>query len=168
MHLFDLMSKEGWQALEEEIQARTGMCAGVFDTEGARVAGAETHVNPLCPVIKGNPQSRGAICALANQGIAAQARAARGAVVAECDAGICKIAVPIYMNGEFLGTVGGCGLVPEDGEVETFFVAKVTERFEDDVIRLADAMGRVSEADAEAHAAFIAGRVAALVAGGAR
>ena len=51
-----------------------------------------------------------AICAPGNQNFMAQAEKTRKPVIAECDAGLVKIAVPIFNKDEFLGTAGGCGL----------------------------------------------------------
>jgi hypothetical protein len=35
-----------------------------------------------------------------------------------------KLAVPIFVDGQFLGVAGGCGHILENGEVDTFMVNK--------------------------------------------
>lgn len=50
----------------------------------------------------------------------AQAKQTRKPVIGECDAGLIKIAVPIFIDGTFMRTAGGCALLPAGGEVETF------------------------------------------------
>ena len=47
-------------------------------------------------------------------------------MISECDMALAKLAVPIFVGDTFLGTVGGCGLLPEGGEVEEFMVHKAT------------------------------------------
>ena len=80
--------------------------------------------NPDGVEIKANKDSLAAICAPGNQNFMAQAEKTRKAIIAECDAGLVKIAVPIFNQDEFLGTAGGCGLLPAGGEVETFLIEK--------------------------------------------
>jgi ligand-binding sensor protein len=70
-----------------------------------------------------NKDSLDAICATGNQHFMAQAKQTRKAVIDECDAGLTKIAVPIFVDGEFLGTAGGCGLLPA-GEKFRLFCSK--------------------------------------------
>jgi len=66
----------------------------------------------------------------------AQAKKTGRFVVGECDAGLVKIAVPIFVEGEFLGTAGGCGRLPAGGEVEAFIIEKTTGLTEEEVSEL--------------------------------
>ena len=118
MELRDLVSKEDCARLEQDVFDRHGINCTVFDAAGNGVTGAPHWCNRLCPEIKANTDSLAAICAPANQHFMAQARQTGKAVIGACDAGFVKVAVPILSNGTFLGTAGGCGLLPPGGEVE--------------------------------------------------
>jgi hypothetical protein len=68
----------------------------------------------------------------------------RKAVVEECDAGLVKVVVPIFPDGLFLGAVGACGVLLEDGEVDTFLINKVTGVAEETAAQLAENIGSIS------------------------
>jgi ligand-binding sensor protein len=57
-------------------------------------------------------------------------------VIEECDAGLLKLVVPIFFKDEYLGVVGGCGLLAEDGEVDEFAINKITEMDEEKIRQL--------------------------------
>jgi len=50
----------------------------------------------------------------------------RKPVMGECDAGMVKIVVPVFVNDEYLGVVGGCGLLEEGSELDEFAIHKIT------------------------------------------
>ncbi|MFH1983068.1 MAG: PocR ligand-binding domain-containing protein [Pseudomonadota bacterium] len=164
MKLTDLQPLEDWVALEKSIHARAGIDASVFDTNGIRITDYKKWVNRLCPVIKGNPKGQTFICASAHQNIAAMAQKTKEPVVEECDAGMVKIVVPVFVKGEFLGGVGGCGmLLGDDTEVETFLIGKTTGIDEEELIPLTEGIPRISQDDADALGRYIGGRVAEIV-----
>lgn len=127
MKLVDIMPVEDWIDMENEFIEMTGLCAGVLDAENKRVTTNVKWSNKVCPRIKGDPKGLAQICSVAQGGMAAKARETGKPVIQECDAGMLKIVVPIFANGEYLGTAGGCGLLAEDGELETFFISKALE-----------------------------------------
>ena len=46
--------------------------------------------------------------------------------IIECDAGLAKVVVPIFVDDEFLGVAGGCGLLQKGSEVDSFLINKTT------------------------------------------
>ena len=124
MKLTDITSIEKWEAFEKELHDRSGMNASVYDNEGNRITSYAAWANEVCPTIKSFPEGVAAICAGANQYFTAQTEKTKQPLVDECDAGFVKFAVPIFYKQEFLGTVGGCGHLLPDGEVETFYIEK--------------------------------------------
>ncbi|RJQ50369.1 MAG: histidine kinase [Desulfobacteraceae bacterium] len=126
MHLTDLMTVEEWMEFEREMNRRSGLDMNIFDPDGIRITPYKNWVNRLCPEVKANDKGQSFICAVAHLNIAAQAKQERGPVIEECDAGIVKMIVPIFMDGEFLGAAGGCGRLLEKGEVDTFLINKIT------------------------------------------
>lgn len=133
MELTDLLPLEKWVELEKEIHARSGLESNVFNTDGIRITDNKVWVNRLCPAIKATDKGQAFICAVAHMNLAHQAKEEGKPVIEACDAGLMKIVVPIIMDGEFIGAVGACGLLPADGEVDAFLVNKITEIEEDTV-----------------------------------
>jgi len=126
MELLDICPVETWNALEEEIRNRSGLNAAVFNVQGIRIIPVSQWPNRLCPEIKADPKGQSFICATAHMNIALQAKESRDMVIEECDAGMLKMVVPIFVQDEFVGAVSGCGMRLDDGEVDTFLVNKIT------------------------------------------
>jgi len=160
MELTDILSTEEWADFEKELFNRFHINCTVYNTSGVGVTGKPNWCNRLCPVIKANPDALAAICAPGNQNFMAQAKQSGKAVIGECDAGLVKIAVPIFVEDEFLGTAGGCGLLPEGGEVETFMIEKSTGMSEEQMADLIGSVGTMSDATASEMADFIEDRIA--------
>jgi ligand-binding sensor protein len=163
MNITDLLPAEQWVDVEKDINERSGLCAAVFDDKGVRVTTFVRWSNVLCPRIKGDPRGLSQVCAVANQTMSGMARQSRQPVIDECDAGMAKVVVPIYVNGEFLGTMGGCGLLLEDGEVDTFLVSKTIECTEEETERLSQGIERISHKSAAALALYLMGRIDEIV-----
>jgi ligand-binding sensor protein len=155
MRMDELMSLAEWRHFEEALHRETGLNACAFDPDGVRITNFVEWANPLCPVIKGDPDAARAICAVAHQEIAREARRTRQPVVAECDAGLVKICVPIFVGEEFVGIAGGCGRLRATGEVETFHVTCVTGLPEARIRELAADIPRLPPGGARAAAEFI-------------
>lgn len=144
MELTDLLSVEEWMHLEEEIHERYGLDSNVFNTDGIRITPYKSWVNRLCPEIKATDKGQSFICAVAHMNLAAMARNSRQAVVEECDAGIVKIVVPVFVADDFIGAVGACGKCLDEGEVDAFLVNKLTEIDEEKVESLARDIEHIS------------------------
>jgi ligand-binding sensor protein len=124
MELTEILSITEWSHFEGDVFKRFGMSCTVQDINGARITEKLRWSNRLCRKIKGDKESLAAICSPSNLYFMAEARKTETPVVGECDAGFLKLAVPIIVNGEFLGAVGGCGLLPAGGEIEPFIITK--------------------------------------------
>ena len=155
MKLTDIAPLETWIGLEQKINARSGLNASVFDVEGVRITDFKKWANRLCPVIKADQKGQDYICAVAHQNIAAQAQRTCQPVIAECDAGLMKLVVPIFLDGEFLGVAGGCGYILGNGEVDTFMVNKTIGIAEDELMDLSDDIPVMTPEQAESHTRFI-------------
>ena len=126
MNLEDILSTEEWTDLESKVNRKFGLNASVFDKNGVRITGFKKWANSLCPIIQANEKGRSFICTVANQNLSQQARQTKKPVFAECDAGLLKLVVPIFVCDEFLGVFSGCGLLVDGGIVETFLIHKTT------------------------------------------
>jgi ligand-binding sensor protein len=163
MELTDILSEQEWAQFEKELFDRFKINCTVYNTSGVGVTGKPNWCNKLCPEVKANKDSLAAICAPGNQNFMAQAKQTSKPVIGECDAGLVKIAVPIYVNEEFLGTAGGCGLLPEGGEVETFLIEKTTGLSEEKIAELTRDLGTMGEEKAGKMADFIDERITEYV-----
>jgi ligand-binding sensor protein len=83
--------------------------------------------------------------------------------IEECDAGMLKLAVPIFVGEEFVGTVSGCGLLLDDGEVDTFLLGKITGMQEANLTELAAGIPAMSMENARAICRYIQAQVAQMV-----
>ena len=155
MELTDIATLEEWKEFEKDLHDRFQMNCTVYNKSGVGVTGKPTWCNSLCPQIKGNQDSLSAICAPGNQNFMAQARQTKKPVIGECDAGLMKIAVPVFNNGEFQGTAGGCGRLPEGGEVETFIIENTLGLEKKEIVDLCSGLETMTKEQAEEMAGYI-------------
>jgi len=144
MKLTDIYPVEKWVELEQEIHDRFHLDSNVFNVDGIRISEFKAWVNKLCPAIKATDKGQSFICAVAHMNLAVMAKNSGKAVVEECDAGLVKIVIPIFMRETFLGAVGACGLLMDDGEVDAFLVNKITDIEEEKVANLSEDIGSIS------------------------
>jgi len=121
MELTDLLPLEKWKELEKEITRTSGLDANIFNIDGIRITDYKNWANKLCPAIKATDKGQSYICAVAHMNLSAQAKQTQKSLVEECDAGLVKIIVPIFVKDEFLGAVGACGFLLDNGEVDLFW-----------------------------------------------
>jgi ligand-binding sensor protein len=159
MKLTDIAPMERWVKLENDINARSGLDANVFDPRGYRISNQKHWANRLCPAIKDTDRGQSFICAPAHMNIAAQAMRARAPVIEECDGGMIKLVVPIYADGEFVGAVGACGMRFEDGEIDAFLINKMTEIDEEKVETLSASVPSIARKNAEELGRYICDEV---------
>jgi len=155
MELTDLMPLNAWEGFEKELYDHFHINCTVYNTAGVSITGKHNWCNKLCPKIKANKDSLAAICAPGNQHFMAQAKQTHQAVIGECDAGLLKIAVPIFVGDTFLGTAGGCGLLPEGGEVEDFLVQKTTGMRPEEIEACTRELDTMTPQQAQEMAAYI-------------
>lgn len=137
MKLIDILPLENWVEIEQEINRQSGLNAAVYDVEGVRITDFKKWANRLCPALRETEKGQKFICAVAHQNIAARTIKARKTVVDECDAGLMKFAVPIFVGDEFLGAAGGCGLLRNQEQVDAYLVHRTTDLDEKVVEELA-------------------------------
>ncbi|MBC2696318.1 MAG: hypothetical protein HF982_13790 [Desulfobacteraceae bacterium] len=150
MSFTDILPLGKWVEFENEIHRKSGLNANVYDINGIRITDNTNWANRLCPVIKANGKGISFICATANMNMASQTKLTGEPIIEECDAGLIKIAVPIFVGDKFIGTVGGCGLLIEEGEVDFFLVNKITGIYENKIKSLSDGIKTISEEKAQA------------------
>ena len=163
MVLTDIQPLEKWVELEKKIYEKSRLMPAVYNTKGIRITDYKQWANRICPAIKSIPKGQTFICAVAHENMAAMAQKSRQPVVEECDAGMVKVVVPIFVNDEFVGAAGGCGLLTDDGEFDTFLVNKTTDMAEDEMAALTDDLGSLSMNAARELAEFVEGEIRRIV-----
>jgi hypothetical protein len=74
-----------------------------------------------------------------------------------------KLVVPIFVQDQFIGSAGGCGLLLDQGGVDSFLVNKITEIDEERVESLAQGIPALTREQAQELAQFIQRRIDAIV-----
>jgi ligand-binding sensor protein len=155
MKLSDILPLQKWVDLEKEIHRRSGLNASVFDADGIRITDFQKWANRLCPVIKSNKNGQSFICTTAHLNISEQAKKTRKCVIGECDAGLVKMAVPIFVGDEFLGVAGGCGLLLINSLVDSFLIHKITGIDIENIDNLSKNIGIIAGAKLESVIKYI-------------
>ena len=163
MQLTDICPIEKWVELEKEIHDRFGLDSNVFNVDGIRISEFKAWANKLCQAIKATDKGQSFICAVAHMNLAIMAKNSGQAVVEECDAGLTKIVIPICIQDTFLGAVGACGLLMDDGEVDAFLVNKMTDIDEEKVESLSEGIGSVSSEGIQELIDFIEERIKSIL-----
>jgi len=163
MQLTDLLPIEKWIDFEKEIVAKSGMDANIFGTDGIRITNFKAWANRLCPTIKAEPKGQSFICAVAHMNIATMAKNQGRPVVEECDAGLAKLVVPIIVDDQFVGAVGACGALLDDGEVNDFMINKTTGIKEETITEVVDGIPNVTSGSINELKDFIVTKIDAIV-----
>lgn len=163
MQLTDLQPMEKWMILEKRIVDRFGLDANVFDVSGVRISTFKNWANRLCPAIKATDKGQSFICAVAHMNVAALAKNERRGVLEECDAGLVKLVVPIFVEDEFIGAVGACGHLLDEGEVDEYMIHRTTGIEEERILSLSSDIPRISRQKAEELVAFVTSEIERVV-----
>lgn len=163
MQLTDLAPQKRWVELEKDIHQQSGLDVNVFNTKGYRISEFKNWANQLCPAIKATDKGQSFICAPAHMNIATLAMRSKQTVIEECDAGMLKLVVPIFADEEFVGAVGACGYLLDDGEVDSFLVNKMTDISESEIEVLATGIQSISTGKAQALGQYIENQINKIV-----
>jgi len=163
MELTDLLPLEKWKELEKEITRTSGLDANIFNIDGIRITDYKNWANKLCPAIKATDKGQSYICAVAHMNLSAQAKQTQKSLVEECDAGLVKIIVPIFVKDEFWGAVGACGFLLDNGEVDPFLVNMTTGIDEEEVEKLSVDIETISTEKAGAIVSYIEEEISKIV-----
>ncbi len=163
MKLTDILSIEKWIELEKDIHEKSGLDSNVFNVEGFRITNFKQWVNRLCPAIKADDRGQSFICAVAHMNISGMAKQTKKTVIEECDAGLLKMVVPIFVKGEFIGAVGACGLLLDDSQVDSFMINRTINLGEEKIKSLSDDIKKITRHEAEAAGKYIAERIEKIV-----
>jgi len=164
MELTDISPLEVWVEFEKDVYERSGLDANVFNIKGIRITEYKQWVNRFCPKVKADDRGQSFICAVAHMNVAEMAKNDKKPVIEECDAGLLKLVVPIFVDDAYIGAFGACGMILDDGEVDSFMVNKTIGMDEAEIESLSNDIKHISSEVASDLATYIQGRIEAIVA----
>lgn len=165
MELTDIGPLSVWETLENNIFAKFNFQGSVFNPQGMRITQVKNWSNDLCPAVKATEKGQSYICSVAHMSMTAMAKNTKKPVIEECDAGFMKLVVPIFLDDEFIGVAGGCGLLSQDGDADTFAVNKIAGIDEKTVEELTRELPVITDEDMAKAQVYIQNEVAAILAG---
>jgi len=163
MQMTDILPVAAWAELEQDITRRFGVNAHVYNDKGQPFTGHATWENRLCLAIRETKSAATGICAVINQALGHEVRETKAPAITDCDAGMLVVCVPLFIKGELVGMVGGCGGFADDNEPETFLLEKMAGLAEDKVEEICAGMPRKTAEEVQAMSDYIEARVAEIV-----
>jgi ligand-binding sensor protein len=135
MNLYDIMDEDQWQEILDELREGLGMPTALVDPHSFVLQeSGERH--ELCKAIRANKDSLIGICAKTQKFMAGKARETHKPVLVSCEANMSKCLIPVFSDGEFMGSVVVCGTgIPEE-EISPAMIAQSINRSEEEVHRL--------------------------------
>ncbi len=126
MQLSGIMPWGQWVEFEKEFNERTGLNCCLIDEQGVRITAYHRWANPLCSAIRGDKRGRAVICDRNRCLMEDKGDTEDAMVVEQCRVGLIVACIPVRIDGSLVGLVGGCGMLPGDGRVDTLAVATPT------------------------------------------
>jgi ligand-binding sensor protein len=142
MELTDIIPVESWRQLAENIHKRFGFNSCIYNKDNQVIHSPVGWANEVCPLIKAG-ESR-VICATSQQNLSKKLLESRSPIIDECEAGFLKFLVPIFVDGNFLGSAGGCGCLIRDNHIDIFYISKAVGKNEDEIKSLMKTIPRIS------------------------
>jgi ligand-binding sensor protein len=143
MELTDIMPIEQWKQLVEEINTRFGFNGTAYYINNNILVKSDEWANKLCPAIKAG-DSR-VVCATAQQRASQKAQDKKVTVIEECDAGFTKFVIPVFVDNEFAGMIGGCGCLLGGTEIDSFYISKLLKKDEEGIKDLLNTIQHISQ-----------------------
>ncbi len=126
MELTDTVSLEKWKSIVDQIHEKFGFNGTVYRKDNSVLAKSEGWANKVCPAIKSGDSV--VVCSSAQQRLSKIAQEKKDCAVDECDAGFIKFLMPLYIGNELAGTIGGCGCLDENTEIDAFHIGKLLKK----------------------------------------
>ncbi len=142
----DLKTKEEWEEILDRFAKDAKMTACLTDDTGKQLICASERF-PLCKAIRENHDALTFICSQTNTAMLAVLKQTLRPEIDACEAGLIRVAIPIFRDGSLIGQVTACGLGSNDEELDSFLVSKQMGIPEEEVLKLAGSTPMGSEAD---------------------
>ena len=157
MELTDIMPIEKWKQLVEDIYTGFGFNGTAYYINNTILVKSDGWANKICPAIKAG-DSR-VVCATAQQRASQKAQEEKVTVIEECDAGFTKFLIPIFVNNELIGMIGGCGCLSGDTEIDSFYVSKLLKKEEEGIEDLLNTVRHITKDKLEEAISYVQGQI---------
>jgi ligand-binding sensor protein len=157
MELPDIMPIEKWKQLVEDIHARFGFNGTAYYINNNVMVKSDGWANKICPAIKAG-DSR-VVCATAQQHSSKKVQEEKVTVIEECDIGFTKFLIPIFVNNELTGMIGGCGCLSGNREVDSFYVSKLLKKEEEGIDDLLGSVRHITKDKLEEAISYVQGQI---------
>jgi ligand-binding sensor protein len=144
--LFSLLPQEDWAAILREVVSRLAMPATLVDSKGMILA-RQGEYYELCGLVREKPEVLSFVCGQTGLAMLKEAQTSGKPVVDLCQIGLCKMVVPLFQSGRFLGAVSACGRVPKSESPDPFFISEQLGMSEEEVQGRIQAIPVVDETD---------------------
>jgi ligand-binding sensor protein len=133
----DLKTKEEWEKILDRFARDAKMTACLTDETGKQLICASERF-PLCGAIREDRDALTFICSQTNTAMLAVVKQTLRPEVDACEAGLIRVAIPIFRDGSLVGQVTACGLASNDEELNSFLLSKQLGIPEEEVLKLAE------------------------------
>jgi len=157
MELSDVMPVETLKQLADDIHTLFGFNGTVYYKDNNILVKSDGWANEICPAIKAG-DSR-IVCATAQKRSSQKALEEKVPVIEECDVGFIKFVIPVFVDNEFAGTLGGCGCLVEGSEADDFYISKLLKIEEKEVKALLPTIKRISKGKMEEAVRYVQEKV---------
>jgi ligand-binding sensor protein len=133
--IYRIKSREEFQQILDEVYETLGMPAAIMDTDGM-ILQSSGERNALCSAIRADLDALTAICAQTQKFMSKEAERSRKPLIELCEAGMVKFVIPLFNNGDCIGSLTACGFCIPGEEIEDFIIQKNTRISEEKIDRL--------------------------------
>jgi ligand-binding sensor protein len=135
MNLYHIRSEEEWQRILDDLSESLSMPTALVDPHSFVLQeSGERH--ELCKAIRANKESLIDICARTQKFMSKEARETERPVIVSCEAKMSKCLIPVFSDGEFMGSVVVCGTAIPEEEISPAMIARSINRSEDEINRM--------------------------------
>ena len=135
MNLFYIKSEEEWQQILDDLSESLCMPTALVDPHSFVLQeSGERH--KLCKEIRAKKESLIGICARTQKFMAKEAKKTQRPVIVACEANMSKCMIPVFSDGEFMGSVVVCGTAIPEEEISTAMIAESIGKSEDEITRM--------------------------------
>lgn len=135
MNLYDIKTEEKWQQILDDLRESLSMPTALVDPQSFVLQeSGERH--ELCKAIRANKESLISICARTQKFMSTEAKETHKPVIVSCEANMSKCLIPVFSDGEFMGSVVVCGTAIPKEEITSAMIAESINRSEEEVNRL--------------------------------
>lgn len=161
----DIATAEEWKNIQSLFSSITGLTSVTFDLEANPVAPPDFK-NSFCREFKATGYGA-KMCKESHIALTEEVIATRRPVVGRCKAGLIKVVVPIFYDGEIIGVTGGCGVYKVDDELDTeklVEMGKAAGLDEDRVVEIAATIKAIDDATIQKEINILQSKVDAIIA----